>query len=73
MSESSSIGHYGVLQRAAFMTGSALVHWAEQTARSTAAVGGDAESRARRAEQRRQAEERRERTITQAHLMPRQF
>lgn len=73
MSTSSSISHYGVLQRVALAAGSALVRWAEQTAASTAAVGCDAETRARRAEQRRQAEERRERIITNAHLMPRQF
>lgn len=73
MSASSSISHYGVLQRVAFAAGSALVRWAEQTAGRAAAVGCDEQTRARRAEQRRQAEERRERTLTNAHLMPRQF
>ena len=73
MSTPSNVSHYGVLQRLAFAAGSVLVDWAERPARRPAAAGPDAETLVRRAEQRRQAEERRERTITQAHLLPRQF
>ncbi|MGO1192753.1 MAG: hypothetical protein ACTMHH_02670 [Nesterenkonia sp.] len=62
----------------AFAAGSALVHWAEQNARRSATADAhtaalDAQARVRRADQRRWAEQRRERIITEAHLMPHQF
>lgn len=73
MSTFSSTSQYGVLQRLAFAAGSALVNWAEQTARRSAASRPDPAVRMRGAQQRRRAEERRERTLAEVGLLPRQF